>query len=546
MNTKDPGDADPRLLVAARNVYIPDPEAGSGVYSRPGFPLLNGGTVIHSNITPFKGQGVFTNFDVNGDPTNWMAFGGSLYRYDAATDTATDVTPVGVTIDANTTTRVYFASLGGVMAVSDGVNRPWIASNLSSTPITGTYIDFDSAGGAWVAFGPPVVFGGSGFFVLTSVTAVGARLDIAWTEPNNWALGYQQTGYDNRWTLEQTGTTPINGLAGTNIALYYWRQRSIGSISGAVGPDLASTATHDAISTNVGTAAPQTIVQFGDTIYFCDVIGRPWSFTLGSRPKPIWHQLRAIVDESETGYPGLTMDTATAGFDPTLNQVCMAIWSPNPASAASPTDMQVFDANSGAYVGKWSIGPGATGISIDCIGSFVDAQGRGQLVVLGSATSGGTTGYAWGMSALTSVPAMLTLEDDTTLLVTEATPGLYLTTEGSSGTWMDDNEVPLIEATTDRLGYSEDYVWLFDEATILTGSQAPITVTIQTPNTSGSLEGTPTPNDSDDSVYRSVCGLDLNGRGAMVTVSPTTADEAWSLQRVTLVGVPNPAGPDDQ
>ena len=41
--------------------------------------------------------------------------------------------------------------MGGTMVVTDGVNRPWVASNLSSTPITGTYIDFDGMGTAWVA-----------------------------------------------------------------------------------------------------------------------------------------------------------------------------------------------------------------------------------------------------------------------------------------------------------------------------------------------------------------------------------------------------------
>lgn len=542
-NTPDPWDGGPKKLRDARNGYFPDPENGSGWYQRPGFTLLNRGLAIYTSGTRFKGQGVYTHFELDGTPRDFVCFGGHLFRYDSALDLFTDVTPVGVTIESSYQTRVYFGSMGGVMAVNDGVNRPWVASNIDSTPVTGTYIDFDSMGTAWVAFGPPVVFGGSGFFVLTSVNSVAARLDIAWSEPNDWTTGYQQTNFDNRWTLEQTGTTPIFALAPTNVALYYWRQRSIGSISGEVGPDLATTATHDAISTNVGTEAPQTIVQFGDTIYFCDVLGRPWAFNIGSAPRPIWHQLRGIVDTSELGYPAVTARVASAGFDPSLNHYCVGIWSPTPGSDASPTEWHAFDANTGTYAGRWSIGNTATGVDVDCIGSFIDQFGRGSLVVLGSDTPAGDTGFAWGMNSLVGVPDSLTTEDGV-LLTTE--DGQQLSIEGQLALWEDNGAVPLITATTDRLGYAEDIVWLYDRATVLTGTAAPVRITVTTPNTSGTVEGTPTPNDSDDGIYRSTCGLDLNGRGAQVTVSPQTADSQWSLQRVTVVGIPNPAAPDDQ
>lgn len=535
----------PNRLVDARNLYAPDPESRSGMYARPGFSLLNSGSAVYTSAVPFKGQLVWTHFGLDGTPVNFIAFGGHLFREDPATGATTDVTPVGVTIDPATTTRVYAADMGGVMCVTDGVNRPWVASNLSATPITGTYIDFDGSGTAWIAFGPPVVFGGSGFFVLTSVNAVAARIDIAWSEPNDWTTGYQQSGIDNRWTLEQTGTTPIFGLAPTNVALYYWRQRSIGAISGTVGPDLASTATHDAISTNVGTEAPQTIVQFGDSIYFCDVIGRPWRFALGSAPEPIWHQLQGIIDVSQVGFPGVTAHTATAAFDPTLNQYCVAIWSPTPGSQASPTEWHAFDAHTGNYVGRWSIGPTTTGVSVDCLGSFIDDQGRGQLLVLGSATAGGTTGYAWAMSALVGMPDFLVLEDLTTLLTDESTPAVDITTEGQTGTWKDNGDVPKISATTDRLGYSEDIVWLFDQAMVLTGNAAPVAITVTTPNAANIAEGTPTPITSADGIYRSSLGLDFQGRGASVTASPTTADDQWSLQRIAVVAIPSVAQPDD-
>lgn len=544
-NTVDPYDSVPNKWTDARNVYIPDPEANSGTYSRPGFVVFNNGSPIHTDTVPFKGQGAYTTFGTDGLPTNFMVFAGILYRIDRTTNVTTVVTPVGITIDSATSTRVYFATMGGSMAVSDGVNRPWVASNLSATPITGTYVDFDGAGTAWVAYGPPVVFGGSGFFVLKSVNTVAARLDIAWSEPNDWTTGYQQSGFDNRWTLEQTGTTPIFGLAATNVALYYWRQQSIGSISGTVGPDLASSATHDAISTNVGSQSPQTFVQFNDTIFFCDQIGRPWMFSLGSRPKPIWHQLRGIVDVSQTGYPLVTARVATGAFEGTLNLYCVAIWSPQPTTDESPTEWHAFDADTGTYVGRQSIGPADPGVSIDCLGSFIDSQGHVTLVVLGSLVAGGDTGYAWGMSTLVGVPDFIVTEDLSTMVTDESTPAVGLITEGQTAVWQDNSQVPLITVTTDRLGYAEDYVWLYDSMTVLTGNDAPLNVTVTTPLVSDTLLGTPTPNPSTDGINRTAFGLDIQGRGLEVTISPTTADEQWSLQRVAVVGIPNPATADD-
>lgn len=543
--TSDPWDAAPERWVDTRNTYIPAPDEKSDTFARPGFSLLNSGSAVYTSATPFKGQNAWTHYEVDGTAYNFVAMGGHLFREDPATGAMTDVTPVGVTIDGATTTRVYGDDMDGVMAVTDGVNRPWVASNVSATPITGTYIDFDGSGTAWTAYGPPVVFGGSGFFVLKSVNSVGVRIDIAWSEPADWTSGYQQSNFDNRWTLEQTGTTPIYALAPTNIALYYFRQRSIGSIQGVVGPDLAANATHDVISTNVGTEAPQTVIQFGDTIFFCDVIGRPWMFALGNAPTPIWHQMRGVVDTSNTGFPAVTAIVATAAFEPTLNLYCVAIWSPAPGSEASPTEWYAFDANTGRYMGRWSIGPANPGVSIDALGSFIDAQGRGVLVALGSLSAGGTTGYAWAMSDLVGVPDFLVLEDMTTLLTDESTPAVDITTEGQTAVWQDNGDVPLITVQTDRLGYSEDIVWLYDQATILTGNQAPIAVTVTTPQAANVAEGTPTPNASADGINRTQMGLDLQGRGAQVTVSPTTADSQWSIARISVVGVPSPAQPDD-
>lgn len=544
--TDDPFDGEPTDLQNSRNTYIPDPSSASGLYNRPGFRLYNNGDPVLTSATPFRGQCIYTHFDTNATAFNLCVMGGRMFRVDPTLTDFEDVTPVGVTIDASETTRVYMASMNGVLCVSDGIHRPWTAGPLDASPLVGTYIDFDGLGTTWSAFGAPVVFGGSGFFILNQVNGVPARLDIAWSQPNDWTTGYQQTDFDNRWTLEQTGSTPIFGLAGTNVALYYWRERSIGAISGTVGPDLATTATHDAISQNVGTQAPQSIVQFGNVIFFIDVTGRPWSFTLGSAPVPIWQQLRGLVTSAQTGYPAITAQVATGAFEPTLNLYCVGIWSPSPGARAAPVEWQVFDANTGNYMGPWSIGSTAIGVSVDCLGSWIDSNGRPTFVVLGSAVPGGAHGYAWGLNALHSIPDILTTEGDTlpTLELTTE-DGKLLTTEGQPDVFGDNGDLPLIAPQTARLGYSTSLTYLFDQTTVITGSQSPVRIAVQTTTTPETVEGTPAPTRSFDGTFRLVAGTNSVGRGASVTVSPRDVSSQWRLDRIEVVAIPSLAQPDD-
>jgi hypothetical protein len=99
--------------------------------------------------------------------------------------------------------------------------------------------------------------------------------------------------------------------------------------------------------------------------------------------------------------------------------------------------------------------------------------------------------------------------------------------------------------TTPRLGYSDDTVWNVDQVTAITTSNAPVVVSVTTPTTLNTIEGTPSPSPSDDGTFRLVVGCDAQGRGVQVTVSPTTADAQWSLQRVAMVAVGSNAGPED-
>ncbi len=549
--TNDPlGDA-PDLLTDATNMYAPDVAEKAGMYAIPGFSLLNNGVAVTTSSGRFTGQGAFSYTSLGGVTTNFVVFNGKLYRGDATLSVFTDVSPAGITIDNSINTRVYGTSFATQLIVTDGVNPPWLATNLASTPITGTNIDYDLMGTAWSAFGPFVVYGGSAFCILNTVGGVSRRSDISWSVAADASTGWQQTNYDNNWTLLQTvgqsAPPPIFALCGTDVALYYWRELSIGAISGPVGPNLASTATHDAVSYNIGTQSPQCVVQYGQTIYFIDQIGRPYQMVPGLPPTAVWLQFRQVVEGSSIGYPTVTRHVSTGTFEPTLNLWIGASWSPTPSAAMPPTQGYIFDGRTGQFFSRFQL---AQGVQIEAMGNFLDASGRSTLIILGSvaAPSGSTpaaSGYVWGLNALATVGDFLTTMDGSTLLITEA--GDNLTTEGNAiANWMDGSVVKVRSVTSPRFGYDIDTVLTVDRASALLAPSVPVQVSMQTASVAQTIEGTPSPSTVQDGIARLTVGASgIQGRGVRVTLSPTTAATQWSVQQITCNAVANPAPPDE-
>lgn len=549
LDTDDPYDSGPpNPLVDALNMYLPDPARDSGVYARPGFDVMAGPLVTQS--TPFRGQAVYAHTAADGTITNLIFMAGKVFRGDVTLSIWTDVTPAsGVTIDAGVTARVKCLTVSGSLVVSDGVNPVWIASNLASTPITGTNINYDGAGVSWSAR-DITQFGGSLIVLLNTLNSVALSSTIAWAEPGFPTIGYTQTGFSNFWAVQQVSDDPIYAIHGTELYLYLFRQRSIGAINGAIGPDLQSTKTTDAIAFNEGTLSPQCVLEFGDKLFFVDALSRPQMMTVGSAPEPIWKAFRSVVQDSSFNAQNANQTCAVAAFESSLNMVIFGPWSPEPANLAQPTELYWFNAETGGYNGRlWLGGDSTGGISIDAMGTLIDSQGHNTLVVLGSASRGGVNGYAWSFNGLLGQVAFLTTEvsQGADFLVTEASQGsAMLTTEGqTTSIWEDNGQVPVIEATTERMGYSELGVWNTDRATVIATSNAPVTLSVTTPNQPRTVVGTATPAASNDGTFRSVFGVEAQGRGIQVTVSPTTADAQFSLQRVDVLAVPSLAGPED-
>lgn len=543
LTTDDPFDDATDLLLDATNLYFPDPQGKCGAYARPGFtlqtdtPLASGGT--------FRGQGVFTHVDLDGTVTNFVVVKGKLYRADQTFSVWTDVTPVGVAIDATASTRVYGLQFGNEFVVTDGVHKPWIMTNFTSTPVTGTYIQLNVANDDWTAYGKPTVYGGSVFFIVNTVLTTSYRSTLVWSAPADAATGYQQLNYDYAWTIYATGVAPITAIQGTNTSLLYGTANTIGEIAGPVGPNLQSTATTASISVNVGMAIPQTVVLFGTTVFFCDNSGRPWMLPVGGSPQPIYLQMRSIIDHTVTaGFPNVTLRTATATFDPNFNLYLVAIFASTSSNDGPCVEMYAFDGRSGVYEGRWSIG---SGCQIEALGTFLDVNGRGTLIGVGSllppsGTALADSGYVWAMNGLTSAGDFLTREDGYYLTTED---GLTFTTEGNESLWTDNGAVPAISATTNRMGYSATELLHCDRATLVVGSQAPVTVSMETASVAQTVEATPTPLIAYDDVYRAVAGTDIMGRGVTITASPTTATSQWSLQSIVLDAVWAVAGPDE-
>lgn len=539
-NSPDPYDARPELLVDAKNVYIADPDDGSNVVARNGFSLLFGGAAQVVSASQFRGQEIYTHVMLDGSVINFFVMNGQLFRCDATLSTATDVTPGTITINNAITTRVFFVSLDGMLAVSDGVNRPWVATNLTNTPITGTYIDYDGTGVSWSIYGAPRVYLGGMFGILNQVNGISRRQDISNSEPGDFTRGWQQPNFDNNISMVQNEAGNLYAIFATNVSLYYFRETSIGSISGTTTADLVSTPTSDAIAFNIGSQCSQTLRKFGNGFFFCDALGRPYFYQPGLPPEPIWKQMRTVIDDGTAAFPTTTAIVATATIEPTLNKYLVAIYSPNPSIQAPPVQIHHFDAITRKYGGYWEVKPG---IGVECIGTFLDSSGRATLIILGSKLAAPAVGgYVWAFNALAEPPQDLATEGGV-LLTTEG--GVQLTTEGSIAVWEDNGLVPDIWAKSDRFGYSEDVVYNVDQATIVTGSAAPCTVTVETSALASTVQGTPTPSASQDGTYRLVCGLDGFGRGPMVTVGPTTATNQWSLARIAVTAIPSLAGPED-
>ena len=364
-------------------------------------------------------------------------------------------------------------------------------------------------GAAYSVFGQPVIYYGAVFVIYKQVEATYARTTIGWSEPNQPTVGYQQTDYDNQWTLTQTGSDPLYALAATNDALYYSRALSWGAVAGAPGVNFQGTATHDLVSGNVGCVSSNTVKVFRNYVYFADQVGRVWRFAVGGAPEPLWLQARGAYESTFAGsQTALVAANGWSVLDPNLNLYLCASTLLG-ASDAAPSVMLAFDAETGAFFGAWSV---VTGNYYDIGGIVRDANGVSAVTLL-QTNSGGLT-YVWRQFRLF---------------------------ESNAAKWQDNAATPDLIVYTGVLGYDGVRTFVMQQARVMQENTGPSIVLSYVPAASASATETRAMTASPATfagrvVFTPNCAV---GRGVQILAQAATATAQFKCYRIEVDLVEN-------
>lgn len=232
------------------------------------------GTAVVAQGQLVKADGTKVLWILSSSSGLWTVSGGGYTNVVTAANFAT----AGVSLVAATTYWVQFNNTI-VFNPSDGSQVPYqwdgTSGSASLTELTN----------APTAYGRPTVYAAKLFLIKYA-----ARSTIVWSEEADATTGYESGGFSNVWALVQTNSDPIVALLGTNEALYYFRERSIGAIRGQVAADFVTTATHDAISSTVGIAGPAAVCEANGDIWFADTLGLPTILPQGGAPRRVVEQ----------------------------------------------------------------------------------------------------------------------------------------------------------------------------------------------------------------------------------------------------------------
>lgn len=217
----------------------------------------------------------------SGSELTWLLSSSSgIWTYDWAAQTYTNTVTAANLATASVTMAAVphlWCIFAGKLVFTDGVNTPW---TWDGTAGAGGVVELTNAP---IAYGRPTVYYAKLFFIKNT-----ERDTIVWSEENTANTGYEAGGFSNVWRLAQTGTSPLYALAGTNEALYYWRQHSIGLIRGSVGPNFVTSGTHDAVAGSSGTIYTNMHVVADDAVWYLDASGMPMVLPFGGAPVRVW------------------------------------------------------------------------------------------------------------------------------------------------------------------------------------------------------------------------------------------------------------------
>lgn len=439
----------------------------------------------------------------------------------------------------------------GYFTVKTHAGQPWVAGTDQLAggggvhPADATNYYAPVEGLPWAAYGRPTVYQGSLFFIVAQAGGVSSQTSITWSEPNQPTVGYQQTDYDNVWTVAQASSLPLYAIYGTNQGLFYSRQTSWGVLQGTPNVNFASTATSDLISENIGCVACATVASAGNYLYFADQFGRPHRFAFGGAVEPLWLQMRQVYDTAFQSEPASILPSNVALYawgviDPQFNTYLCAPWfSRKPSGATAwPNKAYLFDTTTGRHMGWWAIEPNDTanvGVQMQIAGILRDADNDVILTVLGAKEETGNGGYIWALR-------------------TTAGTGVYQWYDGTTTASV--QRIVRWSMVSPRMGYGmqTQYAWTKFVSTATPANSKTVTCTMSALTASGSSATatlTIAPS-ATDGITRSESSIGtLSGRGCQVTFGQkvqaytTNNTEQVQVYRFEVNGVPSLAGVSD-
>lgn len=329
-------DRGPGQAYALGDIYIEEP---GRLRSRPAFTYMDPQYSTNPSLPVIQGLWHW-EFDDSAFFPHGHAFlavvDGAVYEYSTAGFEEFISTASMVLNSVNLSTAVdvvYAVQFANGIVFSDGINTPWhydvgsgAITNLNNCPIL---------------YGQPEVYYSKLFGIKST-----ERDTMVWSEEAQPNLGYEAGGYNNSWTLQQSGSGRLYRLLGTNEALYYFRNDGIGTVRGAVTPAFRAAGSHEDVSQEVGTRYPRSVIHAEDFIYWLNEHSRPYRMRVGGKPEPLWGPLReALADVVTTG----PEERYFVGYNPELDLVHFSC----PTDDEYSSRLFNFGAMTGHYLGYW-------------------------------------------------------------------------------------------------------------------------------------------------------------------------------------------------
>lgn len=375
-------------LLSAVNMYLAAGPFGRAWVGRPGIVPLgantSGGGIwdtiwdtiwgdLWSTTAPYAvlvgggtGQAISTWTKADGTRYTIAICGGRFFTLNWATGvwteviTAANLTSKSVSLSASS--RVALVPFAGVLVVSDGVNTPW------------TWDGTTGAGGvtkltnAPVFYGPPRVY----YAKLCGIKAV-ERNTWVWSEEAQPNVGYEAGGYNNAWTLGlATNANVLTGMAATNEALIFYRDRSITTVTGALNRDFQTAGTRSSVDETIGTTAPWAVQILSNIVFAPDADARPHGVVLGADIQRLWKDCEVISREVIRSSLANAQTVRMLATNVALMGVGL--------SSSTDDTLMVFDLTTGQYMGYWN------GLRMDCLGEVIDDTGNPRVACFGAGT----------------------------------------------------------------------------------------------------------------------------------------------------------------